>query len=309
MPTVLQIRRGTTSENDAFTGSLGEISYDTTLDTIRIHDGATAGGFALTQNAATQTLTNKTLGSPTVTTALTINAQGDLRLADADSSNYVAFKAPAAVSSNVTWTLPATDAAVSGYALISDAAGNLSWAADVATVTQDNTTNTNFNLYFASTTSGALTALKYDGADLLFNPFTSTLSCTYFSGQATSAQYADLAEIYASDCALEAGDVVMIGGEKEITLCSVAEKVFGVISTAPGFLLNAGATGYPVALKGRVPVKLKGPLHKGQLIVLSDEHGVAMGAESKEVNPFSVVGKAIKDKTTDTKELVEIILT
>jgi len=238
-----------------------------------------------------------------------LDAQGDLRFADSDTSNYVAFQSPAVVSSNVVWTLPDADANVSGYALVSDAAGNLSWAAAGATVTQDNTTNTNFNLYFAATTSGALTALKYDGADLLFNPSTSTLTCTYFSGQSTSAQYADLAEIYASDCPLEAGDVVMIGGDKEITLCSVAEDVFGVISTAPGFLLNAGAKGYPVALKGRVPVKLKGPLHKGQLIVLSDEHGVAMGAEGEKANPFSVIGKAIHDKTTDTKELVEIILT
>jgi len=151
--------------------------------------------------------------------------------------------------------------------------------------------------------------LKYDGADLLFNPSTSTLTCTNFAGQATTAQYADLAEIYSADCELEAGDVVMIGGDEEITICTVAEDVFGVISTAPGFLLNAAADGYPVALKGRVPVRLKGPLHKGQLIVLSDEAGVAMGAEGEDVNPFSVIGKAIHDKTTDTKELVEIILT
>ena len=119
MPTVLQFRRGTTSQNNAFTGTLGELSVDTTLDTLRIHDGSTAGGFAITQNTAVQTLTNKTLTSPalttpTVTTAITLNAQGDVRFADADSSNYVAFQAPATVASNVTWTLPDADASVSG---------------------------------------------------------------------------------------------------------------------------------------------------------------------------------------------------
>jgi len=68
MPTVLQFRRGTTAQNNSFTGAAGEISIDTTLDTLRVHDGSTAGGLELTQNTATQTLTNKTLTSTTVNT-------------------------------------------------------------------------------------------------------------------------------------------------------------------------------------------------------------------------------------------------
>ena len=60
---------------------------------------------------------------------VTLQAQSDLRFADSDSSNYIGFQAPATVSSSLTWTLPATDAAVSGYALVSDASGTLSWAA------------------------------------------------------------------------------------------------------------------------------------------------------------------------------------
>ena len=60
---------------------------------------------------------------------LTLQSQNDLRFADADSSNYVGFQAPATVSSNLVWTLPASDAAVSGYALVSNASGVLSWAA------------------------------------------------------------------------------------------------------------------------------------------------------------------------------------
>jgi hypothetical protein len=65
----------------------------------------------------------------TLTGDVTLNAQSDLRFADADSSNWVAFQAPATVASNVTWTLPATDATVAGHALVSDASGVLSWAA------------------------------------------------------------------------------------------------------------------------------------------------------------------------------------
>ena len=63
----------------------------------------------------------------TMTGNITLNAQSDLRFADADSSNWVAFQAPSTVASNVTWTLPATDASVSGYALKSNGAGQLSW--------------------------------------------------------------------------------------------------------------------------------------------------------------------------------------
>ena len=64
-----------------------------------------------------------------VLTDIQLNAQGDLRFADADSSNYVGFQAPATVSSNLVWTLPSADAAASGYALVSNGSGTLSWAA------------------------------------------------------------------------------------------------------------------------------------------------------------------------------------
>jgi len=68
MPTILQFRRGTTTQNNALTGSAGEISIDATLGTIRVHDGSTAGGSELVARTASQTLTNKTLTSPTMTT-------------------------------------------------------------------------------------------------------------------------------------------------------------------------------------------------------------------------------------------------
>jgi len=67
MPTVLQFRRGTTAQNNAFTGSAGEVSIDTDLDTLVVHDGSTAGGHTLVTDTATQTLTNKTLTSPNIT--------------------------------------------------------------------------------------------------------------------------------------------------------------------------------------------------------------------------------------------------
>jgi hypothetical protein len=65
----------------------------------------------------------------TLTGDVTLGNQSDLRFgeATANGTNWVSFQAPANITSNVTWTLPATDASVSGYALKSDGAGNLSW--------------------------------------------------------------------------------------------------------------------------------------------------------------------------------------
>ena len=59
---------------------------------------------------------------------LQINARGDLRFADADSTNWVAFEAPGTIATNVTWTLPATDGA-SGEVLSTNGSGTLAWAA------------------------------------------------------------------------------------------------------------------------------------------------------------------------------------
>ena len=67
MPTQVQFRRGTTTQNNAFTGAAGELSVDSTLNTLRVHDGSTVGGVALVNLTAAQTLTNKTLTSPTLT--------------------------------------------------------------------------------------------------------------------------------------------------------------------------------------------------------------------------------------------------
>ena len=93
MPTALQFRRGTTTQNNSFTGAVGEISVDTTLDTLRIHDGSQAGGFEITSNAAAQTLTNKTLTTPVIAeidsgTTITLDATTDIIL-DAGSGDIL----------------------------------------------------------------------------------------------------------------------------------------------------------------------------------------------------------------------------
>lgn len=75
MPLQLQLRRGTSTQNDAFTGAVGEITVDTTNRTIRVHDNSTVGGSALVNISANQTLTNKTLTSPVIGGHATIEGQ------------------------------------------------------------------------------------------------------------------------------------------------------------------------------------------------------------------------------------------
>ena len=105
MPTQLQFRRVTTTQNNGFTGAAGEISVDETIDTIRLHDGTTEGGHEITQNAASQTLTNKTLTSPVIST---ISNSGTLTLPT--STDTLVGRATTDTLTNKTLTSPTISA-------------------------------------------------------------------------------------------------------------------------------------------------------------------------------------------------------
>ena len=103
-----------------------------------------------------------------------LNAQGDLRFGDADSSNWVAFQAPATVASNVTWTLPATDG-TAGQALVTNASGTLSWATNSVSIS-DETTNATRYLTFAASTSGTASTVYVSSGKFTVNPSTGVLT-------------------------------------------------------------------------------------------------------------------------------------
>ena len=296
MATQVQFRRGTSSENDAFTGALGEVTVDTTNDTVRVHDGSTAGGFASAKLTGTQNLT--------------LNAQADLRFGDSDSSHYVALQAPATVSSNITFTLPAADG-TSGQAMVTDASGNLSFAAAGATVTSDTSTNTDFKMYFAATTSGALTAVKQDSG-LLYNPSTGTLTSAAFTGVASSAKYADLAERYTSDSDYQPGTVLVFGGDEEVTQSTqhLDKRIAGIVSTDPAYLMNSALeNSVAVGLQGRVPCKVVGEIRKGDMMVSSATPGHAE-AWLEDSNPPTgcVIGKALENKIDIGEGVIEVVV-
>lgn len=229
MPTVVQFRRGTTIQNDAFTGATGELSIDTDLEVIRVHDGSTAGGHALVGRTATQTLTNKTLTSPTLTTP--------------------------AITGNVTVT------------------GNVMPA-----------------------------------ANLTYNLGSTVTWWNVIYGKSVQAQYADLAENYKSDSVYVIGTVVIFGGSSEVTISSTQydSAVAGIVSGAPAYLMNASSGNLPVALTGRVPCRVMGPVSKGTVLTTSHLPGTAMALDPVKFVPGCVIGKSLENLEEGKVELIEV---
>jgi len=113
------------------------------------------------------------------------------------------------------------------------------------------------------------------------------------TGSRLQSTYADLAEYYEADMMYEAGTVLEFGGEKEVTIAEDATtRVAGVVSTNPAYVMNSSCPGYavPIALQGRVPVKVRGKVKKGDLMV-SGGNGYAR--PWNHATPGMVIGKAI----------------
>ena len=227
MPTQVQFRRGTTAQNNAFTGAVGEISVDTDLKVLRVHDGTTAGGTSLVSASSAQTLTNKTMST-------------------------------VILSGNTTVT------------------GNL-----------------------------------VPSANLTYNLGNSTSWFGTFYGVSSQAKYADLAENYVADLVYDPGTVVVFGGEQEITTTTISHdsSVAGVISSNPAYLMNSGLdNGLPVALTGRVPCKVKGPVSKGDVLVTSEVPGVAHKLDRLLFVPGCIIGKSLEAVETDEIKVIEVVV-
>jgi len=160
---------------------------------------------------------------------------------------------------------------------------------------------------------GAWTAFKSGGGDELSAPTLVDVRANIVHATSTAAQYADLAERYEADMQLEVGDVVILGGEAEITRCEheLSDAVFGVISNSPAFLMNAQAgndDSHPmVAMNGRVMVKVKGSGTAGDRLVSAGD-GAARVAESDECTHFNVLGRLIKAKYNEETALTECVI-
>ena len=136
-------------------------------------------------------------------------------------------------------------------------------------------------------------------------------SAGVITATATAARYADLAEKYATDTHYEHGTVVVFGGDAEVTVTteSNSPKVAGVISTDPAYMMNKDAEGQYVALRGRVPCKVIGPVAKGDVLVTSSRPGFAEAASDPHfVGVACYVGKAISSIDTPSEGVIEIMV-
>ena len=142
---------------------------------------------------------------------------------------------------------------------------------------------------------------------------TVTGTWTLPTGSTFQASYADLAERYAADAVYPAGTIVSLGGTHEVTQenTALSEEVFGVVSHDFAYLMNQSAgdndTHPPVALTGRVKVRVIGRVRQGQRIVAAG-NGCARGAGAGEATPFNVIGRAITAKTSDEEALHECVV-
>jgi hypothetical protein len=127
--------------------------------------------------------------------------------------------------------------------------------------------------------------------------------------KATTAQYADLAEKYLADDAYTPGTVLEFGGEQEVTVCDsdMSSRIAGVVSTQPGYVMNEGLTGTyvsTVALLGRVPCKVRGPIVKGDMLVSAGD-GYARAETIPQAG--TIIGKALEN-FTGTEGVIEVVV-
>jgi hypothetical protein len=128
------------------------------------------------------------------------------------------------------------------------------------------------------------------------------------NGIAIQAQYADLAEKYETDVMVKAGEVVVFGGDKEITTTKISHdtRVAGIVSTDPAYLMNSDTDGVPVALTGKVPAYVQGPVAKGDRLVTSTEPGVAIKMNSYQYNPGCIIGKALQSIDDASVQVISV---
>ena len=172
----------------------------------------------------------------------------------------------------------------------------------------------NVNGAITINTGGAATGIINGAGNAIGNIGSSGSYFNTIFATATTALYADVAERFAADEVYTPGTVVELGGSAEITMVKTdaSNNVFGVISTRPAFTMNGGAgendTHPPVAMTGRVPVRVTGAVRKGDRLISAGD-GIARSARLEEATAFNVIGRALADKLDAGLGTVEAIVT
>ena len=155
-------------------------------------------------------------------------------------------------------------------------------------------------------------AKKTFADDVTFNKATTFDDIATFKkiimGTAYRALSADIAEFYEADEYLEPGTLVQFGGEKEIT--KATDVVNAIVSTNPAYILNDSKDmKFPtlIALSGRIPVRVEGPVHKFDKIILSG-NGIAIAVDKDADMCYNVIGRALEENLEEGAKLVECVV-
>jgi molecular chaperone DnaK (HSP70) len=225
---------------------------------------------------------------------VTTAAQGNITSVGTLTSLSVTGNISAGNVSATTFTGALTGAATTAGTVTTAAQGNITSVGTLTGLTINNATT-------AITNGAASGSGNIGAAGATFN--------TIFA-KATTAQYADLAENYTADANYTPGTVVVFGGEKEITVTQEVgdERVAGVISTDPAHLMNAACDGLPVALRGRVPVNVIGPVVKGDSLVTATTSGFAISVGRDRTYGQAVFAKALETNNSEGEKVITAVI-
>lgn len=334
-----QINLGTTSVN------LNRASASQTFTGIGIDGTATTATNAInTQitantNAGTAyvTFVDRTTGNTAqnATTSLTFNpSTGNLTTYGMFtttgvywSGNGAAFSSsPGGTTSQIQYNSSSTFAGATNFTYTA-ASGNVV----IGSNTQSTSTSTGAlisvgghaiqsgNLYIGGSGGNALvtTGNTWSGgwiipvtANASYNIGSTTSWWNVIYGKATQAQYADLAENYQADAEYAPGTVLVFGGECEVTTTTLTHdtRVAGVVSTEPAYLMNAVQGNVAVALTGRVPCQVRGPVNKGTVLVTSNVPGVAEALNDSMYRPGCILGKSLGQINDSSIQTIEVVV-
>ena len=256
-----------------------------TIDSAFIQARAGGGGDSAINASNALLATNATKLNTPRNIALTGFATGN---ADFDGSGNISISTTGALSGSLSGDLTITDRAIK-----SNASSN--WTGDPGSQGKIQYHSNRWYIV-ADQSSNRIVQFRRNNSDVSYVD-----NSGIYQGRATSANWADLAEKYEADMEYEEGTVVAIGGDKEVTKYKEGMPLAGVVSFHPGVRMNVTEENmedplFPfVALKGRVPVKIKGSATKGDYIIADDNGlGVAWWGVEPNFDPYKLIGIALE---------------
>jgi hypothetical protein len=297
----------------------GDLWYDTTNQQLNVYTGTAfiVVGPAYTPGTGTTGAIVATIVDNTATSHFVIELYANNSIVGIISKDQT-FTPGSSVAGG--WGVQAVNP---GFTLATSIANNAVWGNSTNSLALNGLSSTSFMRSDANTAcSGTITVNTGGNPTGIINGAGNAIgnigsSGSYFNtifATATTALYADVAERFAADEIYTPGTVVELGGSAEITMVKIdaSNNVFGVISTRPAFTMNGGAgendTHPPVAMTGRVPVRVTGAVRKGDRLVSAGD-GIARSARPEEATAFNVIGRALADKLDTGLGTVEAIVT